>query len=47
MAVVSDVGPGAPSGAGPTLEVLADLAWVAGDEVGLDIDAAAVHLMDR
>lgn len=47
MAVVSDVGPGAPSDAGPTLEVLADPTWVAGDEVGLDIDAAAVHLMDR
>lgn len=47
MAVVSHVGPGAPSDAGTTLEVLADPAWAVGDEVGLDIDAAAVHLMAR
>jgi hypothetical protein len=47
MAVVSDIGPGAPSDAGSTLEVLADPAWVVGDDVGIDIDAAAVHLMAR
>lgn len=31
---------------GPTLDVLAEPDWVVGDEVGLHVDLASVHLMD-
>ena len=49
VAVVAHVGPtgsGELAG-GPTLDVLADPAWTVGDEVRLDVDAAAVHVMAR
>ena len=49
VAVVAEVGPagpGEPSG-GPTLDVLADPAWVVGEVVRLDVDVAAVHVMAR
>lgn len=47
MAVVADVGPGAPRTGGPTLEVLAAPRWDVGDVVGLAVDPDGVHLMAR